>query len=149
MRIAVFPGSFDPLTIGHTDIIGRGLPLFDRIVVAIGVNSQKKYLFDLNTRLQYIEKVYQHEPRITAMQYEGLTVDFCRKIGASFLLRGIRSSIDFEYERTIAQLNQTLAPEIETIFLASMPQYSHVSSSIVREILTHRGDASALLPAKL
>ncbi|OWY20977.1 pantetheine-phosphate adenylyltransferase [Sphingobacteriales bacterium UPWRP_1] len=145
-KIAVFPGSFDPITIGHTDIITRALPLFDKIVVAIGKNSQKKYLFSLEERLQFIQEVFEEQPRVTVAAYEGLTITFCQQIKANYLLRGVRSAPDFEFERNIAQLNQTLAPDIETVLFICRPQYSHISSTIVREIIIHKGNVKSFVP---
>ena len=135
MRIGVFPGSFDPITIGHEDLVRRALPLFDKLVVAIGVNSGKKYLFGLEQRLDWLRAVFADEPAVEVAFYEGLTANFCRSIGARFILRGLRSSPDFEYEKTISQLNTSLAAEVDTVFLISRPAYSHISSSIVRELI--------------
>ncbi len=135
MRIGVFPGSFDPITIGHEDLVRRALPLFDKLVVAIGVNSGKKYLFELEQRLDWLRAVFADEPRVDVTFYEGLTANFCRSIGARFILRGLRSSPDFEYEKSISQLNTSLVAEVDTIFLISRPAYSHISSSIVRELI--------------
>lgn len=146
MRKAVFPGSFDPITIGHLEIIKRGLPLFDEIVVAVGVNSQKKSLFSLNQRIEWLEKVFADEPKISIDSFEGLTVHFCKKIGARYLVRGLRNSSDFDYEKTISQLNQIVGDRIETLFFISQPAYSHISSTIVREIIKGGGDASPFLP---
>lgn len=149
LKKAVFAGSFDPITIGHSDIIQRALPLFDHIVIAIGTNSQKKYYFDLAQRLSFIETAFANEPSIEIATYTGLTVQFCRQIGANYLLRGLRTAADFEFERTIAQLNKQLAPNIETIFWCSLPQYSHISSTIVREVLANGGDISEFVPPAL
>ncbi len=146
MRKAVFPGSFDPITIGHLEIIKRGLPLFDEIVVAVGVNSQKKSLFSLDQRIEWLEKVFADEPKISVDSFEGLTVHFCKKIGARYLVRGLRNSSDFDYEKTISQLNQIVGDQIETLFFISQPAYSHISSTIVREIIKGGGDASPFLP---
>lgn len=145
-KIAVFPGSFDPITVGHTDIITRALPLFDKIVIAIGRNSQKKYLFSLEERLQFINETFANEPTVSVSAYEGLTVSFCQQIKANYLLRGVRSAPDFEFERNIAQLNLALAPKVETILLICRPQYSHISSTIVREIITHKGNVETFVP---
>ena len=149
IKKAVFARSFDPITIGHSDIIQRALPLFDHIVIAIGTNSQKKYYFDLAQRLSFIETAFAHEPSIEIATYTGLTVQFCCQIGANYLLRGLRTAADFEFERTIAQLNKQLAPNIETIFWCSLPQYSHISSTIVREVLANGGDISEFVPPAL
>lgn len=144
-RIAVCPGSFDPITIGHVDIIKRAIPLFDQIIVALGFNQQKKYLFKEDQRIQFINDIFIKEDKVTCDVYKGLTVNFCKSVKAQFLIRGLRSSADFEYEKGIALLNQSLS-EIETIFLISRPQYSHISSSIVREIIVNEGDARQFLP---
>ena len=149
MRIAVFPGSFDPITIGHVDIVKRALPLFDKIIIAIGENVNKKYLFPLEQRLDWLNKVFKDEAKVTCTVYEGLTIDFCKKQHAHYLLRGIRSSADFEYERTIAHINNTLHGDIETIFILSKPELSFVSSSIVREILRAGGNANKFLPEEV
>ncbi len=144
-KIAVFPGSFDPFTIGHEDIVRRALPLFERIYIAIGTNSTKESFFSLEQRMTWINEVFEKNPKIIVEEYKGLTIDFCKKIGAKYLLRGLRTAPDFEYERAIAQLNRSLNPEIETIFLISAPEHSAISSSIVREIIKHGGDASKFL----
>ena len=148
-RIAIFPGSFDPITIGHVDILQRALPLFEKIIVAIGTNSQKKYFFSLEERLSLIEKVFENEPKIEVQTYSGLTANFATDIGANFLLRGVRNANDFEFEKTIAQLNNELQHNLETILLVCQPKYSHISSTIVREILIHKGNAEKFLPAAI
>lgn len=145
-RICVFPGTFDPVTLGHTDIIDRAVSLFDKLVIAIGINSTKQPMFPLEKRMQWCELLYQNDPRISVESYEGLTVDFCRKIKATYLLRGIRFASDFDYEKSIATLNRALRPEIETIFLAPSPAYANLASTLVREVILHDGDASAFLP---
>lgn len=146
-KIAVFAGSFDPITLGHVDIIQRAIPLFDKIIVAIGQNSRKKYFFSLEKRQLFIDTLFKAEPKVVVDTYEGLTVDYCKRMKANYLLRGIRSGIDFEYEKTIAQLNKSMNPTTETILLVSDPQYSYVSSTIVREILLNKGDVSKFLPS--
>ena len=148
-RIAVFPGSFDPITKGHESVILRAVPLFDQIIVAIGANAEKKSFFTLEQRLEWIKEVFKGEPKISVMQYHGLTVDFCRKVNARFLLRGLRTSADFEFERSIGQINKKLNPEIETIFLLTAPEYASLNSGIVRDILRHGGDASQFVPEKV
>ena len=148
-KIAVFPGSFDPITQGHFDLVMRALPLFDKIIVAIGVNTQKKYLFDLEQRLGWLEDVFRDEPRVEVGKFETLTATYCNEIGAKYLLRGLRNGSDFDYEKTISQMNHIIGDGIETIFLISQPAYSHISSTIVREIIKHGGDASPFLPAAI
>ena len=145
-RICLFPGTFDPVTLGHTDIINRALPLFDRIVVGIGLNSSKSPMFSAEQRMLWFKEIYKNEPRVEVNIYEGLTVNFCRMIDAKFILRGIRFVSDFEYEKTIADANRMMDPNIETIFLTGEPQYTSVASTIVRDILKHHGDASPFLP---
>ena len=147
MRICLFPGTFDPVTLGHTDIINRALPLFDKVVVGIGINSSKVPMFSAEQRMLWFKEIYANEPRVEAAIYEGLTVNYCRQIGANFILRGIRFVSDFEYEKTIADANRMMDKNIETIFLTGEPQYSSVASTIVRDILKHHGDASPFLPA--
>ena len=145
-RIAVFPGSFDPITTGHVDIVRRALPLFDEIIVAIGINSQKQTLFDVRDRKKWIEQVFSDEPRIRVDTFEGLTVHFCKKAGAGFLIRGLRNASDFDYEKTISQLNHIIGDKVETVFLISRPEFSHISSTIVREIIKGKADASPFVP---
>jgi pantetheine-phosphate adenylyltransferase len=146
MRIALFPGTFDPITLGHVDIINRALPLFDKIVVGIGANASKTPMFTADQRLEWIAELFKHEPRVSGAVYDGLTVDYCRKIGAQFILRGIRYVSDFEYEKTIADANRALDKHIETIFLTGEPKYTSVASTIVRDIIRNGGDASHFLP---
>jgi len=145
-RICLFPGTFDPLTLGHVDIINRALPLFDKIVVGIGLNAAKAPMFSPEQRLQWVSEIYANDKRVEGAVYDGLTVDYCRKIGANFILRGIRYVSDFEYEKTIADANRTLDKSIETIFLTGEPKYTSVASTIVRDILRNNGDASPFLP---
>ncbi len=149
MKIAVFPGSFDPITSGHVDIVKRALPLFDKIIVAVGVNSVKKYLFDLEQRVEWLEKVFENEPKVEIGKFEGLTAHYCKEIGSQYLIRGLRNASDFDYEKTISQLNSIVGDELETLFLISRPAYSHISSTIVREIIKGGGDASPFLPPEL
>lgn len=146
-RIALFPGSFDPVTIGHVDIVNRSLSIFDNIVVGIGVNSSKKTLYSTEKRKEWLGKVFAGKEQVSVEQYEGLTVDFCREIGAKFILRGLRTSADFEFERSIAQMNRSMQEDIETVFVLSSPGLSAVNSSIVREIIKNGGEASKFVPA--
>ena len=145
MKKALFPGSFDPITLGHVDIINRALPLFDKIVIAIGVNTDKNYMFSLQERIDFIEKTFANEKKITIETYRGLTVDFCKTINAHFILRGLRNPADFEFEKAIAITNRKISG-IETVFLLTSAETSYISSSIVRDILRNNGDASLLLP---
>ena len=148
-KIAVFPGSFDPITVGHVDLVKRALPLFDEIVVAIGVNSQKKYLFPLEQRLEWLEDVFEKEDKVKVGQFQGLTAHYCKTIESNYLLRGLRNASDFDYEKTISQLNNIVGVGLETIFLIAKPEYSHISSTIVREIIKGKGDASPFLPKEI
>lgn len=145
-RICLFPGTFDPLTLGHVDIINRALPLFDKIVVGIGLNASKEPMFTAEQRVQWIKDIYIDEERVEGAMYKGLTVDYCKKIGAHFILRGIRYVSDFEYEKTIADANRTLDRTIETVFLTGEPKYTSVASTIVRDIIRNGGDATPFLP---
>jgi len=146
MRICLFPGTFDPVTLGHTDIINRALPLFDKIVVGIGVNAAKNPMFSAEQRMEWFNEIYANEPKVESVTFDGLTVNYCKQIGARFILRGIRYVSDFEYEKTIADANRTLDNTIETIFLTGEPKYTSVASTIVRDILRNGGDASPFLP---
>ena len=148
MKIALFPGSFDPITIAHVDILKRALPLFDKIVVGIGLNSSKQGFLPAEKRKEIVETVFKGINSVEVQTYEGLTVDFCKKIGANFMVRGVRSVSDFEYEKAIAQINQTMMPQMETIILLSKPEYSAISSTIVRDILRHHGDVTPFLPVE-
>lgn len=145
-RICLFPGTFDPITLGHTDIIARALDLFDALVIAIGVNSHKRPMFSLEKRLTWCESVYRDEPRISVRSYEGLTVACCRQFGARYILRGIRFTADLEYEKSIADVNRTLDPSIETIFLTPTPAFSTLASTLVRDVVRYGGDAAPFLP---
>ena len=147
MRIAVFPGTFDPITLGHVDVIQRSLHLFDRIVIGIGVNANKQTMFSMTQRQQWIEDIFRNESHITVEAYEGLTVRFCEKHGARYILRGIRTVGDFEYEKAIADMNRAVNPEVETLFLACSPEYSSYSSSIVRDLIRNGADISRFVPA--
>ncbi len=146
MRIAVFPGSFDPITIGHESIIKRAVPMFDKIIVAIGKNADKKNYYPIEKRIEWIKLVFRDYPSVEFAEYSGLTIDFCKKVNAQFLLRGLRTSADFEFERKVGQINKQLYPEIETIFLLSLPEHTSLSSSIIREIESIGGDASQFVP---
>ena len=145
MRRAIFPGSFDPLTLGHFDIIERGVTLFDELIIAIGINADKKYMFPLKKRKQFIEEAFKNEPKIKVVTYEGLTVNFCKEIGADFILRGLRNPADFEFEKAIAHTNRKLS-EIETVFLLTSSGKSYISSSIVRDVIRNNGDYTGLVP---
>jgi pantetheine-phosphate adenylyltransferase len=144
--ICLFPGTFDPVTLGHVDIINRAIPLFDKIIVGIGLNASKVPMFSADQRLQWINEMYKDEKKVEGAVYEGLTVNYCRKINAKFILRGIRYVSDFEYEKTIADANRTLDNTIETIFLTGEPKYTSVASTIVRDIIRNGGDAKLFLP---
>ncbi|TVQ42518.1 MAG: pantetheine-phosphate adenylyltransferase [Saprospirales bacterium] len=148
-RICVFPGSFDPITSGHVDLVKRAIPLFDKVVVAIGINSKKKYLFDLDKRISWLEEVFKDYTTVEIGSFEGLTVNYCKGIGARYLLRGLRNASDFDYEKTISQLNHIIGDNLETVFLISRPEFSHISSTIVREIITGNGDAGPFLPKEI
>ncbi len=146
-RIAVFPGSFDPITLGHYDIIERGIPLFDKIIVAIGTNSEKKYMFSLQQRKEFLKETFKNEPKVVVDTYEGLTIEFCQEQGANFILRGLRNPADFEFEKAIAHTNRTLAKGyLETVFLLTSSGKSYISSSIVRDVIRNGGDYTKLVP---
>ena len=146
MKIALFPGSFDPVTKAHVDIVKRSVSLFDKVYIGIGVNSTKKGLLTVAKREDMLRAVFAHDDRIYIIAYEGLTVNFCKSIGADYMIRGIRTVSDFEYEKAIAQMNHALEPEIESIFIVSKPGYSSISSSIVREIIRYNGDVTQFIP---
>ena len=148
-KIAVFPGSFDPITVGHVDIVKRAVPLFDEIIVAIGANSQKQSLYSLETRLAWIAKVFAGEKKIKVASFEGLTVKFCEERKANYILRGIRSASDFDYEKTIAHLNNAMLPNLETILILSRPELSSISSTIVREIIRGKGKVNKFVPKEI
>jgi len=145
-RIAVFPGSFDPITLGHINIIERALPLFDKIIIAIGKNSQKQGYFSLEKRINWLQELYLNENKVEIDSYEGLTIDFCKLTNAQYILRGLRSAADYEYENVIAQTNKTLNTEVETIFILTKPEFGHISSTIVKEVLRNKGDISKMVP---
>lgn len=146
MKIAVFPGSFDPITIGHVNLIERAFPLFDKIIIAIGNNSSKKYMFSLEKRREWIEKSFEKEKKIEVDIFEGLTVDHCQSKNANYIIRGIRNSLDLEFEKSIAQANAKLNSNIETIFLLTAPEHSFISSSIVRDVILNNGDYQQFVP---
>ena len=144
-RICLFPGTFDPVTLGHIDIIDRALPLFDKIIVGIGINTSKAPMFSAEQRMQWVNDIYKNDDRVECVPYEGLTIHFCQKIGANFILQGIRYVSDFEYEKTIADANRTLDRNIETVFLTGEPKFTSVASTIVRDIIKNGGNASPFL----
>ncbi len=148
-RTAIFPGSFDPITRGHENVILRAAQLFDQVIVAVGNNSSKKCLFDVEKRVGFIQQTFVTNPKIEVDTFDGLTVEFCRKMNAKYILRGLRNALDFEYEKSISQLNKELDSEIETVFLITAPEFSAISSTIVREIIINHGDASAFIPAQI
>ena len=146
MIIAVFPGSFDPFTLGHESIVLRSLPLFDKIIIGIGSNTNKKAFFSVEQRLEMISELFAGNPKIEVMYYDDLTTDFCKRVSAKYMLRGLRTSSDFEYERVIAQVNQAMLPEVESLFMLTLPEHTAINSSVVREILQYRGDISKFVP---
>jgi len=149
-KIALFPGSFDPFTVGHEAIVRRALKMFDEVIIAVGANESKKGgFFSLEKRMKMIKTVFLNEPRVKIDHYDGLTVDFCREKNAGFLLRGLRTSADFEYERAIAQVNKAMAPDIESVFLLTAPEHTPINSTIVKDILRHGGDASRFVPSAI
>ena len=145
-KTAVFPGSFDPFTVGHEDIVLRSLDLFDHIIVAIGVHSMKQSLMTIGARVRMISKVFEAYDQVTADSFEGLTVDYCKKVNATHMLRGIRTAADFEYERAIAQINKKMLPSVESVFLLTSPEHTPVNSTIIREIIRNQGDVSQFIP---
>jgi len=145
-KIALFPGSFDPFTVGHQSIVERSLPLFDKIIIAVGFNTQKKALLSIENRIRLISDVFKGNPRVEVRQYEGLTIEYCKKVKAQYLLRGLRTAADFEYERAIGQMNKAMNSNIETVFLLTSPEHTFVNSTIVRDILFYGGDAAQFLP---
>jgi pantetheine-phosphate adenylyltransferase len=145
-RIALFPGTFDPITIGHLDIIHRALPLFDKLIIGIGRNANKSAMFSEEKRMKWIQEIFGDNPNVSVAVYEGLTVECCRKVGANFIVRGIRYVNDFEYEKAIADMNRSLDSRIETVFLTCLPQYTSVASTLVRDVIRNGGDARQFLP---
>jgi pantetheine-phosphate adenylyltransferase len=148
-KIAVFPGSFDPFTVGHESIVRRALTLFDKVIIAVGVNAEKKNLFSIEMRLKMIRKVFEGEDRVEVTRFSGLTIDFCRRYNARYIVRGLRTAIDFEYERAMGHMNWKMAPEIDTVFLLTSTEHTPVNSTIVRDIIKHGGDASMFVPASI
>jgi len=144
-RIAVFPGSFDPFTIGHEALVKRTLGLFDEIIVAVGMNATKKYMFPLEKRTEWIKNVFKGEPKVRVTSFTGLTVEFCKMNKADYIIRGVRTSTDFEFEKAIAQMNRTIS-EVETIFIMPQPEHSAINSTIIRDIIRNNGDASLFVP---
>tara|TARA_B100001778_G_C18440525_1_gene562098 strand:- start:289 stop:741 length:453 start_codon:yes stop_codon:yes gene_type:complete len=150
MKIAVFPGSFDPITNGHIDLIKRALPIFDKVIIAIGYNSNKTSgMFSIEERQEFIAKSLKGIGNTEIATYEGLTINFCKKVKANTILRGLRNTVDFEFEKSIAQMNKELAPDIETMFLFTNPEFSAINSSIVRDIIRNGGNANQFLPFEL
>jgi len=145
-KTAVFPGSFDPFTVGHEDIVLRAINLFDKIIVAIGVHSMKQSLMTIDARVQMINKVFENYDQVLVDSYEGLTVDYCRTVNATHMLRGIRTAADFEYERAIAQINKKMLPTVESVFLLTSPEHTPINSTIIREIIRNQGDVSQFIP---
>jgi pantetheine-phosphate adenylyltransferase, bacterial len=148
-KVALFPGSFDPFTVGHESIVLRGLDLFDHIIIAIGYNSTKRSLYPLDTRLRMINKVFEGNSRVSVKSYQGLTVDLCKSIHVHFIIRGLRTAADFEFERAIAQVNRMMDKEMESVFLLTSPELTPVNSTIVRDILVHGGDATMFIPSSI
>jgi pantetheine-phosphate adenylyltransferase len=148
-RICLFPGTFDPVTLGHVDVIERAVSMFDKLIIGVGINSSKQPMFTLERRTQWISDIFANDPRVEVTGYEGLTVDFCRKVNAHYILRGIRYIADFEYEKAIADMNRMLAPDIETVFLTCSPLYSTISSTLVRDVIRNGGNAGMFLPKQV
>jgi pantetheine-phosphate adenylyltransferase len=148
-RVCLFPGTFDPITLGHVDVIKRSVSLFDKLIIAIGVNSQKTPMFTVEQRIAWMKEIFKDYPQISVTSYSGLTIHYCKEVGAQYMMRGIRYIADFEYEKAIADMNRMLAPEIETIFLTCAPEYSTISSTIVRDVIRNNGDVSKIIPAEV
>ncbi|MFO3725373.1 pantetheine-phosphate adenylyltransferase [Butyricimonas muris] len=148
-KIAVFPGSFDPFTVGHEEIVRRGLKIFDKIIVAVGINAVKQEFLDVDTRIAIIEKVFKDVKEVSVMSYSGLTVDFCEQQNAGFIIRGLRTAVDFEYERAVGQINKAMDSNVETVFLLTSPEHTFISSTIVRDIFMNGGDATKFLPSNI
>jgi len=145
-KIAVFPGSFDPFTLGHESIVLRSLNLFDKIIIGIGTNTSKTAFFSVEQRLEMIRELFEEIPKVEVMDYNDLTTDFCKRVGAKYMLRGLRTSSDFEYEKVIAQVNQAMLPEVESLFMLTLPEHTAINSSVVREIMRYGGDVSKFVP---
>jgi len=148
-RICLFPGTFDPITMGHVDVIERAVSMFDKLIVGVGINSTKQPMFSVEQRTQWIAEIFKNDSRVEVTGYEGLTVDFCKKVDAKYILRGIRYIADFEYEKAIADMNRMLAPDIETVFLTCSPMYSTISSTLVRDVIRNGGNAGMFLPKEV
>lgn len=148
-RICLFPGTFDPVTKGHVDVISRAVSLFDKLIIGIGINSSKQPMFTVEQRCGWIKEIFKNDPRIDAVGYTGLTVDYCKEISAQYILRGIRYISDFEYEKAIADMNRMLAPDIETLFLTCSPEYSTISSTLVRDVIRNNGNVSLFVPKEV
>lgn len=148
-RICLFPGTFDPITLGHVDVVERAVGMFDKLVIGIGSNASKQPMFSIEQRIGWMKEIFKNEPRIEVAGYEGLTVDYCKTIGAHFILRGIRYISDFEYEKAIADMNRMLAPDIETVFLTCSPAYSTISSTLVRDVIRNGGNAAMFVPVEV
>ena len=148
-KIAIFPGSFSPFTLGHQYVVDRALPLFDKIIISIGVNAEKNEYFSIDEREEWIKSVYKNNPKVKIKRYEELTVDFCKKTGAKYILRGLRNSHDFRYEKNIAQTNKDLNAEIDTIFIIGPARLAHISSTIIRDIIKNGGDVSQFIPQEI
>lgn len=146
-RVCLFPGTFDPVTLGHVDIVNRSLPLFDKFYIGIGINANKEPMFSAEQRKDWFHEIFKNDPKVEVVVYDGLTVDCCKKVGANFILRGIRYVNDFEYEKAIADMNRSLDERIETVFLTCLPQFTSVASTLVRDVLRNGGDVSRFLPA--
>jgi len=145
-RKALFPGSFDPFTNGHLSIIERALPIFDKIIIAIGINTDKKSFFPLEKRKEWLERIFENEPKIEIETYDSLTVDYCKKMEIKYLLRGLRTAVDFEYERQIGQTNKVLQPDVDSVFFLTLPEHTHISSTIVKEIIKYKGNIDSFVP---
>ena len=145
-KIAVFPGSFDPFTLGHESIVMRALPLFDKIIIGIGSNTSKKTFFSAEQRMEMIRELFSGNPKMEVMYYDDLTINFCKRMGAKYMLRGLRTSSDFEYEKVIAQVNQAMLPEVESLFMLTLPEHTAINSSVVREIMRYGGDVTKFVP---